>query len=391
MEFLCLVHAVQFYVGGEDGWTLKPSENYIHRAERYRFQINDEIVFKYKKGHDSVFVVNENDYSKCNKENPIKILKDGDSKFKFEKSGPFFFISGHNQNCEKGEKFIVVVLSDRHRNTTHNAPSPRPETPLKPPSHSPSPSPSPSMNKPPTSAPITHHSPTPSPAAKSPTHVPPVKPPSHTPSPSSAAPAPITHRSPSPSPAAKSPTYHVPPVKPPSHSPSQFPAAPTPITHHSPSPSPVAKSPTHAPLVKPPSHLPSPSPAAPSPITHHSPTPSPAAKTPLHAPPTQPHSNSPVPSPAAKSTTHPQAATTPPNPPAHLTQAGCRRSPTPTAVAADFKPGAIAFYADVQLLWKTRFPRRKIQHFIAWIDIDAAANVEPTISVSEFSTILIFG
>ncbi|XP_012848257.1 PREDICTED: extensin-like [Erythranthe guttata] len=287
-EFSCLVHALKFYVGGDDGWNLKPSKNYIHCADDIAFRSTmKSVLFKYKKGHDSVLVVNENDYSKCNKENPIKILKEGDSKFKFEKSGPFFFISGHNQNCEKGEKLIVVVLSDRHRNTTHNAPSPLPETPLKPPSHSPSPSPSPSMNKPPALAPVAHHSPTPSHA-----------PPTHSPSPSPAAHTAITHHSPTPSPAAKSPT-HAPPVKPPSHSPSPSPAAPAHITHHSPSPSPASKSPTHAPPVKPPSH--SPSPAL---ITHHSPNPSPAAKTPLHAPPAQPHSKSPAPSPAAKSTTH---------------------------------------------------------------------------------------
>ncbi|KAL9145248.1 hypothetical protein ABFS82_13G029200 [Erythranthe guttata] len=257
MEFLCLAHAFEFHVGGDDGWTLKPTKYYNHWAERYRFQINDEIVFKYKKGHDSVLVVNENDYSKCNKENPIKILKDGDSKFKFEKSGPFFFISGHNQNCEKGEKLIVVVLSDRHRNTTHNAPSPPPHTPLKPPSSSPSPSP------------VAHHSPTPSHA-----------PPTHSPSPSPAA-----HHSPTPS--------HAPHAHPPSHSPSPSPVAETP-SHtarphsNSPAPSPAAKPTAYTPPVE-----------SPSPITHHSPTPS-------HAPPhvQPPHSNSPAPSPATKSTTH---------------------------------------------------------------------------------------
>ncbi|KAL7087122.1 hypothetical protein ACP275_13G046500 [Erythranthe tilingii] len=306
MEFLCLVHALKFYVGGDDGWTLKPSENYIHWDERYRFQVNDEIVFKYKKEHDSVLVVSENDYSKCNKENPIKILKDGDSKFKFEKSGPFFFISGQNQNCEKGQKLIVVVLSDRHRNTTHNAPSLPPETSLKPPSSSPSPSPATTKT------------------------VPPVKPPSHSPSPSPAinkppTKAPITHHSPTPSPAAKSPT-HAPPVKPPSHSLSPSPVAPPPITHHSPIPSPAAKSPTHAPRVKPPSHSASPSPAAPAPITHYSPTPSPAAKIPLHAPPAQQHSNSPAPSPAAKSTTHVPPSRSP-SPSSH------KHSPSPSTEA----------------------------------------------------------
>ncbi|KAL7129116.1 hypothetical protein ABFS83_13G042000 [Erythranthe nasuta] len=246
MEFLCLVHALNFYVGGDDGWTLEPSENYIHWAERYRFQVNDEIVFKYKKGHDSVLVVSENNYSKCNKENPIKILKDGDSKFKFEKSGSFFFISGHNQNCEKGQKLIVVTSLK----PPSSSPSPSPATTttvphVKPPSHSPSPSPA--MNKPPTPAPITRHSPTSSPAAKSPTHAPPVKPPSHSPSPSPAVQAPITHHSPIP--------LHAPPAR--KHS-------------ISPAPSPVAKSTTHV--------RPS---CSPSPSSHkHSPSPSTEAELP---------------------------------------------------------------------------------------------------------------
>jgi hypothetical protein len=54
-------------------------------------------VFKYKKGSDSMLAVNQDNYNSCNKKNPIKKLEDGDSEFSFDKSGPFFFISGKDQ------------------------------------------------------------------------------------------------------------------------------------------------------------------------------------------------------------------------------------------------------------------------------------------------------
>ncbi|KAL0307029.1 UNVERIFIED_CONTAM: Early nodulin-like protein 2 [Sesamum radiatum] len=257
MRVLCSSHAHTFYVGGHDGWTLTPSEKYSRWAERYRFQINDELLFRYKKGQDSVLVVSKDDYSKCNKDNPIKNLKDGDSKFKFEKSGPFFFISGHDQNCEKGEKFIVVVLSHHHHHGTPiSAPSLSPEAPLRPPSSSPSPSPT---------------------TVKT---VPPVKPPNKAP-----APAPSAHQTPTPLLEPEAPTH----APPPSHSASPAPMVETPSRpfqprSHSPSPSPAAKTPTDSPPVESPSHSLPPSPAAESPSDHvgphsHSPSTSPVAKT----------------------------------------------------------------------------------------------------------------
>lgn len=38
-----LCYGYQFYVGGRDGWVPDPSENYIHWAERMRFQVNDTL------------------------------------------------------------------------------------------------------------------------------------------------------------------------------------------------------------------------------------------------------------------------------------------------------------------------------------------------------------
>ncbi|XP_041025516.1 early nodulin-like protein 1 [Juglans microcarpa x Juglans regia] len=108
--FLSSSLAYKFYVGGRDGWVLYPSESYSQWAERNRFQVNDTLVFMYKKWTNSMLVVNKDDYYNCNTKNPIKKLEEGDSKFQFDRSGPFFFITRKDQSCEKGHKLIVIVL-----------------------------------------------------------------------------------------------------------------------------------------------------------------------------------------------------------------------------------------------------------------------------------------
>ncbi|KAI3812267.1 hypothetical protein L1987_16974 [Smallanthus sonchifolius] len=128
--FIESCYGYTFYVGGKDGWVLDPRESYSHWAERNRFQVNDTLVFKYKKGLDSVLVVDEEAYNKCNKSNPEETLNDDNPVFKFKRSGPFFFISGHDEKCENGEKLIIVVMAVRHHipivNSTTAPPTPAP-------------------------------------------------------------------------------------------------------------------------------------------------------------------------------------------------------------------------------------------------------------------------
>ncbi|XP_031115802.1 early nodulin-like protein 2 [Ipomoea triloba] len=116
--------ALEFDVGGNDGWVLNPSESYSHWAARMRFQVNDTLLFRYEKGRESVLEVGEEDYEKCNVENPMKKMEDGYSVLELDRSGPFYFISGIQQNCENGQKIVVVVLAPKH----HNAPPPPPST-----------------------------------------------------------------------------------------------------------------------------------------------------------------------------------------------------------------------------------------------------------------------
>ncbi|KAK4439177.1 Early nodulin-like protein 1 [Sesamum alatum] len=91
-----------------------------------RFQVNDTLLFKYNKESDSVLVVNSQDYDNCNTANPILRLDDGNSVFKFDRSGPFFFITGNKSNCDKGQKLIIVVLAVRNRRSPPRATSPSP-------------------------------------------------------------------------------------------------------------------------------------------------------------------------------------------------------------------------------------------------------------------------
>ncbi|XP_062103029.1 early nodulin-like protein 3 [Humulus lupulus] len=126
LQILSVCQAYQFFVGGKDGWVSNPSENFNHWAERNRFRVNDTLFFKYKQGTDSVLVVKPDDYNTCNTATPLLSLADGGSVFTFDRSGPFFFISGNAQNCQKGQKLIVVVMAVRNNKPQPAASAPAP-------------------------------------------------------------------------------------------------------------------------------------------------------------------------------------------------------------------------------------------------------------------------
>ncbi|XP_024027844.1 early nodulin-like protein 2 [Morus notabilis] len=308
--FLSSSQAYKFNVGGSDGWVLNPSENFNHWAERNRFQANDTLYFKYKKGTDSVLVVNKDDYNNCNTKNPIQKLEDGDSVFKFDRSGPFFFISGKYGSCQKGQKLIVVVLAVRPKPNTPPAAGAHPPVTAPVPSSSPSSSPSPSSSNTPTTAPVQaptgSSAITPSPLSNSPATSPASAPSGLSPSPSWNSPTGSPVQAPSaflPSPSSNSPTGS--PVQAPSaflpspssNSPTGSPGqAPLPF-----SPSPYSNSPTGSPGQAPLPFSPSPSTNSPasSPVSSP-PAPSPTTETPPPASspsPTTPSTAQPTPTP----------------------------------------------------------------------------------------------
>ncbi|XVF54556.1 hypothetical protein PTKIN_Ptkin05aG0190400 [Pterospermum kingtungense] len=118
----------QYEVNGDDGWIAPKHDNQIYNkwASNNRFKVDDTIHFKYKK--DSVLVVTEEEYDKCQPSHPQFFSNNGDTVFKFDRPGLFYFISGVTGHCQKGQKMIIKVLEvavppqSQNQNSTTNTP-----------------------------------------------------------------------------------------------------------------------------------------------------------------------------------------------------------------------------------------------------------------------------
>ncbi|XP_073109474.1 early nodulin-like protein 15 [Elaeis guineensis] len=109
--------AREHLVGGNTkAWKVpsSTSESLNQWAGATRFQVGDSLVWKYDGEKDSVLQVRREDYLSCNTSSPVAEHKDGTAVVKLHWSGPYYFISGAEGACEKGEKLIVVVMSERH-------------------------------------------------------------------------------------------------------------------------------------------------------------------------------------------------------------------------------------------------------------------------------------
>ncbi|CAA6658264.1 unnamed protein product [Spirodela intermedia] len=119
---------VQFRVGGSMGWRVPAgdAESYNQWAERNRFKIGDSLLFAYPAGRDSVLLVTKEGFDGCDTASPpaASLGADGNTVFTFNRSGPFFFISGAGDNCRKGEKMVVIVLADRSNRSSPTAAPP---------------------------------------------------------------------------------------------------------------------------------------------------------------------------------------------------------------------------------------------------------------------------
>uniref|UniRef100_A0A0E0LAI5 Phytocyanin domain-containing protein n=1 Tax=Oryza punctata TaxID=4537 RepID=A0A0E0LAI5_ORYPU len=105
-----------FVVGGVGprGWSQPKGsdETYNHWASRNRFHIGDFLDFKYAQ-NDSVLVVSRDDYKLCNADKPEKRFDDGaDVRFRLDRNGNFYFISGAPGHCRAGQRMTVRVMAD---------------------------------------------------------------------------------------------------------------------------------------------------------------------------------------------------------------------------------------------------------------------------------------
>ncbi|XP_042495964.1 mavicyanin-like [Macadamia integrifolia] len=105
------VYSHEFEVGDNKGWAVPSSKNddfYNDWASKQRFLVNDSIDFKYNK--DSVMVVTADEYVKCHSSHPIFFSNTGNTTYRFDHPGLFYFISGVSGHCAKGQRLIIKVL-----------------------------------------------------------------------------------------------------------------------------------------------------------------------------------------------------------------------------------------------------------------------------------------
>ncbi|KAJ4894144.1 early nodulin-like protein 9 [Raphanus sativus] len=159
-------NAREFAVGGAKGWTVPSSSQvYSQWAEQSRFQIGDSLLFVYQPNQDSVLQVTRDAYDSCNTDAPTAKFADGKTSFALTHSGPYYFISGNKDNCNKNEKLVVIVMADRNgnNNNTTLSPPPLPSPAPAPSSLPPSPALAPTGESPPSPPPMTGPFETPAP------------------------------------------------------------------------------------------------------------------------------------------------------------------------------------------------------------------------------------
>ncbi|KAK6158767.1 hypothetical protein DH2020_006081 [Rehmannia glutinosa] len=127
--FASFSEARDLIIGGKpNAWRIPTSESdsLNHWAQKSRFIIGDSLVWEYDGSKDSVLQVTKRDYVTCNTSSPIETYTGGNTKVKLERSGPYYFISGAEGHCQKGQKLIVVVISEKHRHFNGVSPAPSP-------------------------------------------------------------------------------------------------------------------------------------------------------------------------------------------------------------------------------------------------------------------------
>uniref|UniRef100_A0A0A9H4M7 Phytocyanin domain-containing protein n=1 Tax=Arundo donax TaxID=35708 RepID=A0A0A9H4M7_ARUDO len=130
--------ARDFVVGGADhGWKVPVQPDALNLwSSINRFQIGDNLVFKFDGAADSVLEVTREDYNRCSTASPVAAHHAGAGivTVPLPRSGPYYFVSGAPGSCGKGERVVVVVLSEKHSRMRHRgffAPAPAPaESPL---------------------------------------------------------------------------------------------------------------------------------------------------------------------------------------------------------------------------------------------------------------------
>lgn len=63
--------------------------------------------------------VTEEEYKECNSSHPSFFSNTGNTLYKLNHSGPFYFVSGVSGHCERGQKIIIKVMAPEEDYPSH--------------------------------------------------------------------------------------------------------------------------------------------------------------------------------------------------------------------------------------------------------------------------------
>ncbi|KMZ68427.1 hypothetical protein ZOSMA_23G00820 [Zostera marina] len=129
-----MASASQFTVGGSTGWAVPSDQSgmfYNNWASHLRFSIGDSLLFMCNSEKNSVLQVSKHDYENCHTSSPINSFDGSKVVVTLDHSGPYFFISGDEGNCQKKQAMHVVVLADRSDSGKTYTDTPASSAPMK--------------------------------------------------------------------------------------------------------------------------------------------------------------------------------------------------------------------------------------------------------------------
>ncbi|BBH08614.1 hydroxypyruvate reductase [Prunus dulcis] len=113
--------AKEVIVGGKDiSWNVDSSKTLNKWVQNKRFRVGDQLKWKSDKDSDSVLQVTKEDYESCETSKPVKANV---TEITLDQAGPFYFISGVKEHCDKGLKLVAIA-----KPPIHVSPSPSPAT-----------------------------------------------------------------------------------------------------------------------------------------------------------------------------------------------------------------------------------------------------------------------
>jgi hypothetical protein len=101
----------------------KKASNQSHSSHRHRISVDPLLLvhmqpnelnaadFKYDKANDSVLLVSRDDYKLCAAAKPTQRFEGGDTRFRLDHSGLFYFLSGAAGHCDAGQRMAVRVMA----------------------------------------------------------------------------------------------------------------------------------------------------------------------------------------------------------------------------------------------------------------------------------------